>query len=443
MPRARTRSDHPRRRRWPVVVVVALVLLGGGGALAWHLTRASSTPAAVERTVTVSKQTVKDTVGATGTVEPARRADLAFGASGTVTAVDVEVGDKVTKGDVLATLDDDDLQADLDAAQADLASAQDDLTTAEDSSSTTAAELTAAKAKVAVDESAVSQARTALKSATLRATFTGTVAEVGVAKGDTVGSGSSGSAGSSASGSGASGGGSGQSSASGASTTAVTVISTDRYTVSASVGSADLAKVKKGLQAQITTTGSTATVFGTVSSVAVMASSGSGATGAGATTAGAGATFPVTIDVTGSRKDLYAGATATVSIVVSQRDDVLTVPTAAISTANGQTAVTRLVGTGRVSTPVTLGTSYGPTTEVTKGLADGDQVVVTIPVRTAGGTPSGQSSGTGGFGGRGYGGGNGGGGFGGGGYGGGGFGGGAPPAGGVPGGQAGTGGGTR
>jgi multidrug efflux pump subunit AcrA (membrane-fusion protein) len=370
--------------------------VGGGGALAWSLTRASTTPAATERTVTLAQETVKETVGATGTVEPARRADLSFGAAGTVTSVKVAVGDQVAKGDVLATLDDDDLQADLDAAQADLESAQDDLTTAEDDDDTTAAELSAAKAKVAVDESTVSTAETARDAARLRATFAGTVAEVGVAKGDTVGSGSASSGSGSSGSSGTSGTGT-----TGTTTAAVTVISTDRYTVAAGVGSADLAKVKKGLQAQITTSGSTSTVFGTVSSVAVMAST-SGSTSAGTGTAAGSATFPVVITVTGTRKDLYAGATATVSIIVSQRDDVLTVPTAAVSTANGQTVVTRLVGTQKVATPVTLGTSYGATTEVTQGLAAGDQVVVTLPGRAAGGNASGRSSaGSGGFGGTG------------------------------------------
>ncbi|GAA3572469.1 efflux RND transporter periplasmic adaptor subunit [Microlunatus spumicola] len=440
MRRARPTNAHPRRR-WLVVAVVALVLVGGGGALAWGLTRGTSTPAATERTVTASRETVKETVGATGTVEPARRADLTFGASGTVTSVEVAVGDSVAKGDVLATLDDDDLQADLDAAQAELESARDDLTTAEDDTTSTTAELNAAKAKVATDESAVSTADTALDAAKLRATFAGTVAEVGVAKGDTVGSGSSGSG---SSGSGSSGSGSsGSGSASSGTTAAVTVISTDRYTVSAAVGSADLAKVKKGLQAQITTAGSTATVFGTVSSVAVMASTGtSGGTGTGTTTMGGTATFPVTVAVTGTRKDLYAGASATVSIIVSQRDDVLTVPTAAVSTANGQTVVTRLVGTAKVPTPVTLGTSYGATTEVTKGLAEGDQVVVTVAARTPGGTASGRTAtGTGGYGG--YGGGTGGGGFGGGGLVGGGTGTGTGTGTGRTGGTGGTGGGTR
>ncbi|SDU80347.1 Multidrug efflux pump subunit AcrA (membrane-fusion protein) [Microlunatus sagamiharensis] len=444
MPRRRTTSARPRRRRLWLVLAAAVVLLGGGGALAWSMTRGASTPTATERTVTVSRQTVKETVGATGTVEPARRADLAFGAGGTVTSVKVAVGDHVAKGDVLATLDDDDLQADLDAARADLGSAQDALTTAQDDTSSTTAELDAAKAEVAVDENAVSSAEDAVDAAKLRATFAGTVAEVDVAKGDTVGSsGSSGSSGTGAGGSGSSG--------SGASGTAVTVISTDRYTVDASVGSADLAKVTKGLQAQVTVDGSTTPVFGTVASVAVMASSGtsgtSGSTGSGAGsgtgeggTSASSATFPVTIDVTGTRKDLYAGATATVSIIVSQRDDVLTVPTLAVSTADGQTVVTKLVGSQRVATPVTLGTSYGATTEVTKGLADGDQVVVTVPGRVAGSNPSGRAGSGGGSGGGGY----GGGGFGGGGFGGGGFGGGGAGTSGRTGGTgAGTDGGTR
>jgi multidrug efflux pump subunit AcrA (membrane-fusion protein) len=369
-----------------VLAAAALVLLGGGGVIAWSLTRATTNVTATERTTTVSTGTVKDTVGATGTVEPARRADLAFAASGTVTSVKVAVGDRVEKGDVLATLEDDSLQADLEAATADLESAQDDLDAAVDDPATTTAELNAAKAKVAVDQSAVSSADTALDSTTLRATFAGTVAEVDITKGDTVGSSGSGSS---------SVGGTGSSSASTSTSAAVTVISTDRYTVSASVQSADLAKVKKGLQAQITTTGSTSAVFGTVSSVAVMASSGSAGTGTGATSTGSSATFPVVIAVTGIRSDLYAGATANVSIIVSQRDGVLTVPTAAISTAGGQTVVTKLVGATRTVMPVSLGTSYGVTTEVTQGLVDGDQVVVPASGRTGGAASGRSSTGTG------------------------------------------------
>jgi hypothetical protein len=78
--------------------------------------------------------------------------------------------------------------------------------------------------------------------------------------------------------------------------------------------------------------------------------SGSGSTdnangnGAGGNGGSAGSpTFAVSIDLTGSQRDLYAGASATVSIVVQQRSNVLTVPTIAIRMVDGKTVVTKLV----------------------------------------------------------------------------------------------------
>jgi len=89
-------------------------------------------------------------------------------------------------------------------------------------------------------------------------------------------------------------GGSGGSNSSGAQ---IVVITTNAWVVDASVSSADLAQVKKGLQAQITPTGARQPVFGTVSSVGVIASTSAGT-----------ASFPVTVDVTGTPTGLYAGA---------------------------------------------------------------------------------------------------------------------------------------
>ncbi len=55
-------------------------------------------------------------------------------------------------------------------------------------------------------------------------------------------------------------------------------------------------------------------------------------------------TFPVVIDVTGNPTGLYAGATADVSIIVKQLNDVTEVPTGAISYGtNGQATVTKVV----------------------------------------------------------------------------------------------------
>ncbi len=93
--------------------------------------------------------------------------------------------------------------------------------------------------------------------------------------------------------------------------------------------------------------------------------------------------------VTGSPTGLYAGGTASVSIVVKEVADALVVPTAAITTADGKTVVTQVKNGQQVSTPVTLGMVQGNLTQITAGLADGDEVLVT----RSGATP-GQGGGT-------------------------------------------------
>jgi multidrug efflux pump subunit AcrA (membrane-fusion protein) len=152
--------------------------------------------------------------------------------------------------------------------------------------------------------------------------------------------------------------------------------------VSTSVTSADLPLLKQGMQAQITPSGSRALVFGTVSTIGVIATSTSGV-----------ATFPVTIAVTGSPKGLYAGSSATVAIIVKEIANALTVPTAAIRTEGGKTVVSKLIDGAGVTTPVQVGMVQGSSTQVTSGLAEGDQVVVTGLSGSGSGSGSGNGSG--------------------------------------------------
>jgi multidrug efflux pump subunit AcrA (membrane-fusion protein) len=102
--------------------IVAVVLVVGPDS--------SSSSAAAERTVTVTKGVVQSTVSGSGNLAPAQELDLNFGVAGTVKKVYVKEGDKVTKGQVLAKLDDADAQVALDQAQASLDSAQADLAAA-------------------------------------------------------------------------------------------------------------------------------------------------------------------------------------------------------------------------------------------------------------------------------------------------------------------------
>ncbi len=122
---------------------VGLSLVGGGVAVA--LGRGGSER---YRTVTAEPGTVAQTVSVVGTVTSATRRDAAFATSGTVASVDVAVGDTVTAGQVLATLDPTDLQAALDEARSALADAQqqleDDLETQSSGTSTVSATSVAA-----------------------------------------------------------------------------------------------------------------------------------------------------------------------------------------------------------------------------------------------------------------------------------------------------------
>ncbi len=403
------------RRRVLVVALAAAVVIGGAG-VAWAATHRSTAAAAdAPQLVAATTTTVKQTVSATGTIEPAQQANLQFGQSGMVTAVSVQVGQQIAAGAPLATIDSSSLQSAVAVAQAQLTAAQAQLTAAQ--AAANAAQIASANAQVVSTQSKLTSAQQSLSQATLTSTIAGTVAAVNIKVGDQItgsstgsgsssgsaasSSGSSGSSGSGGSGSGSSG--SGSSSAAGstgsASSAQIVVISTSSWVVNAGVGAADLPQLASGMQATITPSGATDPVFGTVSTVGVIG-----------TTSGGTSTFPVSIAVTGTPAGLYAGSTATVLITVKQIPDVLTVPTQAVHDVGGQSVVYQMKDGVQVDTPVTVGAVYGATTQITKGLSDGDQVVV--PARTTTprgtgtrGTGGGATGGTGGgFGGSGLGG---------------------------------------
>src|SRR3954447_25280350 len=119
------------------VLTLAVGALAVAAALVAALVVGRKAPAAssTQRTATVTKGVIQSTVSGTGNLEPRKTYDLNFGASGKVTAVYVEAGDHVAKGDLLATLDTTDADVDLAQAKADLADANDQLDAAEEAES--------------------------------------------------------------------------------------------------------------------------------------------------------------------------------------------------------------------------------------------------------------------------------------------------------------------
>lgn len=76
------------------------------------------------RTATVVRGTVRSVVSGTGSLVPTTSMNVGFKTAGTLTEVDVKVGDRVTAGQVLGKIDAANLQIALDQANAQLASAQ-------------------------------------------------------------------------------------------------------------------------------------------------------------------------------------------------------------------------------------------------------------------------------------------------------------------------------
>jgi macrolide-specific efflux system membrane fusion protein len=350
------------------VIVVA-------GLIVWRVAARGDGSTTTTATAQVTSGTVKQTVSASGTLEPAKTADLGFTVSGTVTHVYVKAGDKVTKGQALAAVGNTSLVAARTAAQAsyDAAVAQYDQDGADGAS---AVQLAADQTSVVSAKASLASAQQDVESAVLRSTIKGTVTSLDLAVGDVVGSG------------GGVGGGSGTS---GTSTSAVTIASTSTFVVDGTVSADDASSVKKGMQAEVTVSGVSDTIYGTVESVGLIAqTSNSGS-----------AVFPVTIAVTGKQTGLYAGTSATVSIVVKQRTDVITVSSRALQTDGDETYVEKIVDGKTVKTDVTLGEVYGATTEVTSGLAEGDEVQIPGFTLPSGGGGTGNGNGGGFFGGDG------------------------------------------
>jgi len=383
---------RPRGRALTVGIVAAILV--AAGIVCWLVLRPSGDAAAspsikqVTQTATVGTSTFEKSVSATGSLTPTVDEDVSFAASGTVTSVNVAEGDTVKKGDVLATIDTLQLKADLLSAKADLATAKADLASAEaadDGTDAAEQQVSAKKAAVEVAQSAEDDAEDAMDGATLKAPASGLVTAVNVAKGDAVtgtSTGSSGGSGTGAgagSGSGGTGAGTGSSSASSSSSSSsaqFTIVGTSSWEVAVSVGEDDVANVAKGDQVELTGDDLTDTVYGTVSSVGLLPSSSSGSV-----------SYPVTVKVTGSPKGLHDGVSVTAKIVYERRTDVLSVPSAAVTTADGVSTVLVVGDDGKTTkTTVTVGETSGQSVEITKGLTEGQKIQYTQTVITPGGT---------------------------------------------------------
>lgn len=342
-------------RRWTVTVLTAVILIGGGGA-AWAMTRSSDSGNGNTQLVAAKVATINETVSTSGTIAAAQEADLNFESNGRVTHVNVAVGDKVKKGETLATIGTSALRPSYDSAKATYTAAVEAVAEASGGSST---EVAAAHSSLVAAKSGLKTARTSLRGAHLRSTINGTVTSLDLTKGQSVSS--TGSAGSSSS--------------------QVVVQSSKTFIVNATVDDTEVKSVKKGQKVSVTPDGADTAVDGVVKTVSAVPDTSSSVV-----------SFPVVIAVNGHPSGVYAGASATASITTKHVANVLEIPTLAITYDNSTATVKVRSGGSTATRTITVGTSYGAETQVLSGLKSGEQVVVatpTFPGRPTGGSGSG------------------------------------------------------
>ena len=378
----------------PFIVAGVVLVVVGGSIGAWAVTRPTASANSSHRLFPAIRTTLRQTLSANGTIEPTTTDTLSFAASGQVTTVNATVGQRVTAGQNLATMESASLQAQVAQAKATLAEDQSRLSQ-DEASGASSPQIAADQATVNADQSQVESADAAHTGATLTAPIDGIVATVGLTVGEQVTGGSSGGGGGSGSGSdsgsgggdGGSGGGGdsgsgGSDSGGSGSDTSITVISASDV-VNANVSASVVDHIKAGDPVMITTEGASGPVTGTVASIGLTADTSSGVP-----------TFPVVIDVTGTPSGLYAGASASVTITYHQVADALAVPSAAILLGPGGKTVVHVIVNGRqVTKTVTTGLTVNGLTQITSGLTAGQRVVVNLVSISPGSSGPGGGSG--------------------------------------------------
>ncbi len=234
-------------------------------------------------------------------------------------------------------------------------------------------------AGLAQAQQAVTTAQDAVAEATLTAPTAGEVAQVNLSVGSTTSGSSSSAAAASAS----------------ASAAQFILLTPGSFEVTSTVSDSVVSEVTVGQNAVVTAAGSTNGLPATVISVGVIATVSSGV-----------ATFPVTVQITGSHPSLRDGMSATVVVVVNQVVGVLSVPTSAVHTTGTASFVNVLQAGKLTPVTVTVGSADSLRTQITSGLSVGQTVVIatvtsTIPTTGAAGAGTTRRGAAGGFGGGG------------------------------------------
>ncbi len=152
--------------------------------------------------------------------------------------------------------------------------------------------------------------------------------------------------------------------------------------ITVNLSEADISKVQLGRTATITLDSMPDKTF--TGKVVTMDKIGAVASGV--------TTYPAIIQFDTSTEQILPNMAVTASIIIETKDDVLEVPSSAISNSGGQSTIRVLVNGQAQSVPVETGISSDQETEITSGLTEGEDIVIGSPIATQGRTGSNSSS---------------------------------------------------
>lgn len=365
------------------LLIVALLVVG---AAVYGVQRWISPAEKVEyATLAVGKGTVTDSIEVTGTLEAVRTTDMGFKNDDTIIALNVQPGDHVTDGQVLAEQDPATLQAALQQAQntveqdqINLATAQinletnrvqlerqqelyaadaisqSELETAQTTYDKSELDLQLAQAKLASDQAKLTQAKEDMAETAIRAPFDGIIGAVNGQVGSINGLNT-------------------------ASSTLLTIMS-DELQMNSLVNEADIGRVQIGQAVEFTSSSFSDNIFtGQVVRITPQA-----------TTVSNVQYYPVLIDINDPEGLLMAGMSVSAQIIVNRENDTVTVPMMAITygqslqekestqeaSASVNNTVVVLENNQPVIKTVELGISDGTNYAVKSGLSAGALVVI-------------------------------------------------------------------
>lgn len=381
-----------------LLIILLIAASSGYGLYKWMGTSQKSD----YLTSIVAKGRLTDSIESTGTLEAVRSSDMGFKSDNTITAINVNPGDHVKEGQILAEQDPTTLQSALQQAQSSMeqdqiniksltltyeqnrktldrqqqlfdsgALSQSDLETAQNDYKNSDYNLATAKSKLVNDQAKVNEAQSDLEGATLVAPFDGIIGAVNGQVGQINGINSS-------------------------TSTLLTIMSEDLQ-LSALVNEADISRIKVSQDVEFTTSSYTDKTFtGKVVRITPQAETVSNVQ-----------YYPVLISVSDPDNVLLAGMSVSANIIVSQKKDILTVPMMAVSyaqsyikshptaasgtgTANnagasdssstvkeGSKSVVLVLQNGQpVVKTITIGLNDGSNYEVSEGLSAGEKVII-------------------------------------------------------------------